>query len=384
MWKQLAANAFTVFTVALVALAIAVAWAQNEYRREGPLEAAICLGVGGGRTMLDVSRDLAEQGAISSDTIFRVGADYQRKSGQLKAGKYLIEPGMAMDDIVALITTSAPPSCGFDVNFRIGISRIEVDVREMDPATGRFETRANYLPASQEPPEAYHEALDDVGLRLRVTLAEGVTSWQVVEGLKLVGFLSGEAGAVPAEGSLAPDSYQVTEGAGRGELIARMEQAQATILAAAWIARAEGLPLASPEDVLILASIIEKETAVAEERRTISQVFINRLEQRIRLQTDPTVIYGITKGQGTLGHGLRRSELDRKTPWNTYQIDGLPETPIANPGRAAIEAAVNPDGSDYIFFVADGSGGHAFAATLSEHNANVAKWRAIEAERSDN
>ena len=291
---------------------------------------------------------------------------------------------MAMDDIVALITTSAPPSCGFDVNFRIGISRIEVDVREMDPATGRFETRANYLPASQEPPEAYHEALDDVGLRLRVTLAEGVTSWQVVEGLKLVGFLSGEAGAVPAEGSLAPDSYQVTEGAGRGELIARMEQAQATILAAAWIARAEGLPLASPEDVLILASIIEKETAIAEERRTISQVFINRIEQGIRLQMDPTVIYGITKGQGSLGRGLRRSELDRKTPWNTYQIDGLPETPIANPGRAAIEAAVNPDGSDYIFFVADGSGGHAFAATLSEHNANVAKWRAIEAERSDN
>lgn len=133
----------------------------------------------------------------------------------------------------------------------------------------------------------------------------------------------------------------------------------------------------------MLASIVEKETGVAAERRQVASVFINRLNQGMRLQTDPTVIYGITKGQGILGRGLRRSELRRKTDYNTYQIDGLPPGPIANPGKAAIEAALNPDTTEYIFFVADGTGGHAFAKTLRQHNDNVAKWRAIEAARSN-
>ena len=123
---------------------------------------------------------------------------------------------------------------------------------------------------------------------------------------------------------------------------------------------------------------------MAEERRQVASVFINRLNQGMRLQTDPTVIYGVTKGQGTLGRGLRQSELRRETPWNTYVIDGLPPTPIANPGLASLEAAVNPDDTPYIFFVADGTGGHAFAVTLAEHNANVARWRQIEAERANN
>jgi UPF0755 protein len=152
-------------------------------------------------------------------------------------------------------------------------------------------------------------------------------------------------------------------------------------LAAAWEARAPGLPLASPEEALILASIIEKETAVAEERRVVSSVFVNRLNRGMRLQTDPTVIYGITQGKGILGRGLRQSELRRETAWNTYVISGLPPTPIANPGRASIEAALNPEQTDFVFFVADGTGGHVFAKTLAEHNANVAKWRQIEAER---
>lgn len=130
-----------------------------------------------------------------------------------------------------------------------------------------------------------------------------------------------------------------------------------------------------------MASIVEKETGVAEERPQVASVFVNRLEQGMRLETDPTVIYGVTKGEGVLDRGLRRSELDRETPYNTYKIDGLPPTPIANPGRAAIEAAVRPAQTDYIFFVADGTGGHAFARTLAEHNANVARWREIEASR---
>jgi UPF0755 protein len=154
-------------------------------------------------------------------------------------------------------------------------------------------------------------------------------------------------------------------------------------LAEAWANRQDGLPLNSPAEALILASIIEKETSVADERRLVSGVFINRLNRGMRLQTDPTVIYGVTEGRGILGRGLRRSELDRETPWNTYVITGLPPTPIANPGRAAIEAAVNPENTDYIFFVADGTGGHAFAATLDEHNRNVAEWRRIEAQRAN-
>jgi UPF0755 protein len=160
-----------------------------------------------------------------------------------------------------------------------------------------------------------------------------------------------------------------------------MASAQDAILAAAWEARAPGLPLNSPEEALILASIIEKETAVAEERRVVASVFVNRLNRGMRLQTDPTVIYGITQGQGILGRGLRQSELRRETPWNTYVIPALPPTPIANPGRASIEAALNPEQTDFVFFVADGTGGHVFAKTLAEHNANVAKWRKIEAER---
>lgn len=145
----------------------------------------------------------------------------------------------------------------------------------------------------------------------------------------------------------------------------------------------DGLPLASAEEALILASIIEKETSVPDERRQVASVFVNRLNRGMRLQTDPTVIYGITRGEGVLGRGLRQSELRGETPWNTYVIEGLPPTPIANPGRASIEAALNPDTTDYIFFVADGTGGHAFATNLDDHNRNVARWREIEAQRAD-
>ena len=132
-----------------------------------------------------------------------------------------------------------------------------------------------------------------------------------------------------------------------------------------------------------MASIVEKETGVAEERKMVASVFLNRIAQGMKLQTDPAVIYGITKGEGVLGRGLRQSELKRETPWNTYVIAGLPPTPIANPGRLSIDAALHPAKTDYLFFVADGSGGHAFAATLAEHNANVAKWRAIEAQQGE-
>ena len=213
-------------------------------------------------------------------------------------------------------------------------------------------------------------------------MAEGVTSWQVVDVLKAVEVLEGEIDGIPPEGTLAPNSYEVQTGGDRQALIDRMTSAQAAILEAAWQDRDDDLPYDSPAEALIMASIIEKETGVPDERTQVASVFVNRLRRGMRLQTDPTVIYGITNGEGVLGRGLRRSELDRVTPYNTYAIDGLPPTPIANPGKAAIEAAMQPASTDFVYFVADGTGGHAFATTLAEHNSNVAKWRQIEAERA--
>ncbi|TNF59272.1 MAG: endolytic transglycosylase MltG, partial [Rhodobacteraceae bacterium] len=201
--------------------------------------------------------------------------------------------------------------------------------------------------------------------------------------LKAIDLLEGEPGEVPGEGTLAPDSYEVTRGTQRSEVLARMSAAQVQRIARIWEERRDGLPIDTPEEMLILASIIEKETSLPEERGRVASVFVNRLNQGMRLQTDPTVIYGVTEGRGVLGRGLRQSELRAETPWNTYVIEGLPPTPIANPGLASLEAAVNPDDTDYIFFVADGTGGHAFAVTLDEHNRNVARWREIEAQQRE-
>jgi len=208
-----------------------------------------------------------------------------------------------------------------------------------------------------------------------------VTSWQVVEALKRADFLTGEIAEVPAEGTLSPVSYEVDKGSARADLIAEMAAGQVRVLADLWASRAADLPYDTPEQALIMASIVEKETGIAEERRQVASVFVNRMRLGMKLQTDPTVIYGITKGEGILGRGLRQSELRRETPWNTYVIDGLPPTPIANPGALSIEASLNPDTTDYLFFVADGSGGHAFAKTLADHNENVARWRIIEAQQ---
>jgi UPF0755 protein len=329
-----------------------------------------------------VSRDLVEQGALSNGALFRMGADYAKKSGQLKAGNFLIQPETSMEAIIETITRSGRSTCGTELNYRIGVLRPSVVVREFDPATGRYEDVMSFVPGQEDAPPDYEAVAAAPDVRFRVTLSEGVTSWEVVEALKAASFLEGALDAVPAEGSLAPDSYEVRRGDDRAELIAQMESRQTRILADLWAARQQDVPLQSPQEALVLASIVEKETAVAEERGQVASVFVNRLNQGIRLQTDPTVIYGITNGQGTLGRGLRRSELRGATPYNTYVIDGLPPTPIANPGVESIRAALNPDDTDFLFFVADGTGGHAFARTLAEHNSNVAKWRAIERARA--
>ena len=255
---------------------------------------------------------------------------------------------------------------------------------ERVPGTGEVIELAEFA-YDAEIPTIYSEITESgASIAYRVSIPEGLTSWQIVEGLKSAEFLTGEVAEIPAEGVLAPDTYEATRGMERSELLVQMQARQEAILMEAWANRAENLPISTPQEALILASIIEKETGQAEERGVVASVFTNRLRQGMRLQTDPTVIYGVTEGQGMLGRGLRRSELDRVTPWNTYQIDGLPPTPIANPGRASIEAALNPDDTNYIFFVADGTGGHAFAETLAEHNRNVARWREIEADARAN
>ena len=381
MWRSVASNALTLFVVLLAVAAGVLAWGRKEFTGPGPLADAVCIKVERGASLAQISRVLETRGAVTDARIFRIGADYADRSDDLKFGSYLVPPGASMSQVLEIVTAGGQSTCGREANFRIGVTGADIVLRELDPATDSYVEVVKF-DVTQPAPAAYVDAAGEDDLRWRVTLAEGVTSWQVVDSLRRADFLTGEIAAVPAEGTLAPDSYEVTRGADRAALIAEMEARQARVLADLWAARAEGLPYASPEEALIMASIVEKETGIAAERRLVASVFLNRVAQGMRLQTDPTVIYGITKGEGALGRGLRQSELRRETPYNTYVIDGLPPTPIANPGQLSIEAALNPESSDYLFFVADGTGGHVFAVTLAEHNANVAKWRAIEAQRA--
>ncbi|MDN5786240.1 endolytic transglycosylase MltG [Pseudorhodobacter sp.] len=381
MWRAIASNALTFFIVALIVAAGLLAWGRQEYQGPGPLVDAACVKVDRGASLSVVSRQLETSGVISDARIFRIGADYGGHGAKLKFGSYLVPAAASMDQVVGIITAGGQSTCGREVNFRIGIAKADVILRELDAATNRYVEVVSFDPAAEAAPKEYVDAGDDGDLRYRVTLAEGVTSWQVVEALKRADFLTGTIEKVPAEGSLSPFSYEVVKGSTRAELIAEMEARQSQVLADLWASRAPDLPYATPEEALVMASIVEKETGIPEERKQVASVFVNRLRKGMKLQTDPTVIYGITKGEGILGRGLRQSELRRETPYNTYVVDGLPPTPIANPGALSIEAALNPDDTPYVYFVADGSGGHAFSSTLEDHNANVAKWRKIEAER---
>ena len=382
MWRHIASNALSLLIVLLIAAAGVLGWAQARYHADGPLADALCVRVEPGSTMRQLSRDLAERGAIERPALFRVGAEYADKAQELKAGSFRVPAGASMAEILEIVTTGGQSTCGTEILYRIGVTSADVRVRELDPETNRYEPIAEFEPGAESAPDAYAEARDRSDTRYRVSVAEGATSWQVANALEAVDILSGELPEVPAEGSLAPESYEIAAGDERSSLIARMQDLQAARLDEAWANRAENLPIASKEEALILASIIEKETGVPEERDRVASVFVNRLREGMRLQTDPTVIYGITEGQGSLGRGLRQSELRAETPYNTYVIDGLPPTPIANPGLASLVAAVDPAETDFRYFVADGTGGHVFAETLEEHNANVARWREIEAQQA--
>ena len=384
MWKSVASNGFTLLIAAAVLLAGALVWGQRQYVAPGPLTEAMCLRVAPGSNMRRVSQELEDKGAVSHATILRIGSDYADKSGDLKAGAFLVPASASMEQIVDIVTRGGASTCGSQIIYRVGVRQSDILVRETDPATARFVELARFVPGEgAEVPEAFTKVSADPDTSFSLQMAEGVTSWQVVQVLNSIEGLKGEVATIPAEGTLSPDSYDFAEGDSRAALIEEMQSRQSAILAEAWANRADDLPLKSPEEVLIMASIIEKETGVPEERRTVASVFENRLKKGMRLQTDPTVIYGITKGEGVLDRGIRQSELRAETPYNTYLIDGLPPTPIANPGRASIEAAVNPEVTDYVYFVANGTGGHAFSSTLDEHNRNVAKWREIEAGKAN-
>ena len=327
MMRHVAANTLTLLILLLVLAFGLITWGQAQFRAPGPLAEPLRFEVERGEGLGSVADKLADAGAIGNASLFRIGARYGELDEGLRFGEYELPAGASMREILELLNQ------GGNV------------VRQ-------------------------------------VVVPEGWTSFQVVEALRANEDLTGEIAEVPPEGSLAPAGYDYQRGDTRESLLARMREEQDRILAEAWAGRDPDLPVETPEQLLILASIVEKETGVPEERGVIAGVFVNRLRLGMRLQTDPTVIYGITQGRETLGRGLRASELAEATPFNTYVIGGLPPTPIANPGRDAILAAANPEDTEALYFVADGTGGHVFAETLEEHNANVVAWRRIEAERA--
>ena len=249
------------------------------------------------------------------------------------------------------------------------------------------------IPANASTRQIVDLMTDGDALQHALTFPEGITIAAVMRIIEESDVLTGDMPEAPPEGSILPDTYHVARGMTRAALLQQMREAHDEAVAEIWAARQPNLPLATPEDLVNLASIVERETGIASERPVVAAVFVNRLRRPMRLETDPTIIYGVclrhpdrcrdgrlVDAQGNR-RTIRQSEIEMNTGYNTYRIDGLPPTPISNPGRAALEATANPAQSNAIFFVADGTGGHIFASTLAEHNANVARWREIEAQR---
>ena len=316
----------TTLILLLVAIAGGFGVAKYLYDTEGPLPHSEVIVIPKGEGVSAIANRLERKNVIIDKRLFKAAVIYFGVQNQLKAGEYAIPKQASMRQVLDRL-------------------------------------------------------LEGKSILHGVSFPEGLTSHQLVERLNAHPTLTGTIESVPEEGSLLPDTYKFTRGTDRQELINRMRTAQQKFMDNMWEQRAENLPIKTREEALILASIVEKETGIAGERAHIAGVFINRLNKGMRLQSDPTIIYGLVGGIGKLGRGIRRSELDRHTPYNTYKIDGLPPTPIANPGRAAIEAVLNPKTTKDLYFVANGTGGHSFAPTLKEHENNVRKWRQIEKQR---
>lgn len=307
----------------------ALLYGQRQLEAQGPLTEPKTTVVKSGQGGSEIAANLARQGIISNERIFHIAsAIYHRLGRTLKAGEYSFEPGESMQAVFDKISKGK-------------------------------------------------------GLSHKITVPEGWTTQQALQRIREHPVLTGDVPDTLAEGILLPDTYAFQRGDTRKDVVDRMRAAQVKLLDKLWTDRAPDLPVKSIEEALILASIVEKETGVAAERGRVAGVFINRLNRGMRLQSDPTIIYGIVGGKGKLGRPIRRSEIDAKTAYNTYQIDGLPPTPIANPGKLAIQAVLQPVKTQDLYFVADGTGGHVFASTLAEHLVNVQNYRKIErAERA--
>lgn len=320
---------FTFLVLAFVAAGSALYVGYAQYESHGPLEQPLVVSVPRGEGTMAIARLLEREGVIDNAWIFLGGVALSDARGQIKAGEYLFPEHVSMREVLSLLV----------------------------------EGRA---------------------IEYQVTIPEGWTSAQVVARLNEDETLIGEVASTPAEGTLLPETYRFTRGTTRQQIINRMQRAQLRVLQDIWDRRVDDLPIETPEDLVILASIVEKETGRADERPRIAGVFINRLRLGMRLQSDPTILYGLYGGEAFLRpRTITRSELDAPNEFSTYQISGLPPTPIANPGRASMEAVANPSRTDELYFVADGTGGHAFAQTLDQHNRNVARWREVERQRRE-
>ena len=319
---------FSLFVLLAVVGIAALFLGKQRFEMPGPLAADKIVNIPHGSGIRDIADVLQREGVIDQPWVFVGGVLVLKAREDLKAGEYQFAAHASLRDVVATIVEGKVIS---------------------------------------------HQ----------ISLPEGLTSEQIVARLLQDDILTGNIKEIPREGSLLPDTYNFTRGISREQIIQRMQAAQQRLLKEVWDRHSPDLPLKTPEQLVVLASLIEKETAKPDERTRVAAVFVNRLKQRMRLQSDPTIIYGLVGGKGTLGRPIMKSEIDQPTPYNTYQIDGLPPGPICNPGRASLEAAANPARTRELYFVADGAGGHVFAENYDQHQKNVARLRSFETDPKD-
>ena len=306
----------------------ALAWLMKEARSPGPLAEDKVVMIVREDDAASIADQLERAGVIDSAMWFNILTVLDGNRGALKRGEYAFKAAMSMNDVE-------------------------------------------------------NELIAHRVVRYKLTIPEGLTSEQVVDRLRDDTVLTGDVRELPREGSLMPDTYYFERGDTRQSFLSRMSKIQAKTVDEIWKSRSPDLPIKSPWEMVTLASIVEKETGKPEERPRVAGVFINRLEKHMRLDSDPTIVYGLVQGKGTLGRSITKADLNQSTPYNTYIIDGLPPGPICNPGKAALEAVAKPARSKDLYFVADGTGGHAFAETLDQHQKNVARWRQIEKDVKD-
>lgn len=325
------------------------------------------------RALLVVAICLPLVGALLASAVFLYGKYRFEAAGPHDDARIvMLEPGLGVRAIATRLDKA-----GVISDPLIFLAGVRLSHAESDLKAGEYE-----IPAHASMVSILRILREGRSILHRLTIPEGLTSEQIMLLVEAHPVLAGDMPAVPPEGSLLPETYSFTRGATRKEIVSQMSAAASALLVELWEKRAKNLPFDTPEEALTLASIVEKETGVASERPRVAAVFVNRLNKPMRLQSDPTIIYGLVGGRGALGRPIRRSELDRLTPYNTYLVDGLPPGPICNPGRASLEAVLNPPDTDELYFVADGTGGHAFSRTLAEHQQRVREWRKIERQRA--